>query len=308
MSCQKLSIALSTSMNYELLTQLFAVVAPVIVIGVLGYGWGKADQPLDTEQLSKIIFNFGTPCLVLSTLLESNISLDQLGWIVLLSLIVHAGIGLTGFLALKLFKLPVSAFLPAVMFPNGGNVGLPVCLFAFGDIGLALGIAYFVVTVLGQFTIGQAIVAGHTSLIQLLRTPIVWSIVLAVALIFTDTTLPIWISNTVGLLGQFVIPLMLFSLGVSLSRMKVSALGRSLGVACLRLGLGVAFGFLVAEGFRLEGTEYAIIVLQSAMPVAIVSYLFAEVYNNRPQEVAGVIVVSTLLSLVALPVLLGYLL
>lgn len=295
-------------MNFELMAQLFAVVAPVFLIGAIGYGWGKADQPLDTEALSQVIFNIGTPCLVLSTLLESSISLNQLGWIALLSLIVHFGVGVTGYLVLKLIKLPVTTFLPAVLFPNGGNVGLPICLFAFGEIGLALGIAFFVVTVLGQFTVGQAIAAGHASPTKLLRTPIVWSIILAVVLMYTDTTLPLWISNTVGLLGQLVIPLMLFSLGVSLSNMKVTALGRSIATASLRLILGVAFGFAVAEGFALEGTEYGVVVLQSAMPVAVVSYLFAEVYNNRPQEVAGVIVISTLLSLAALPVLLGYLL
>ena len=47
------------------------------------------------------------------------------------------------------------------------------------------------------------------------------------------------------------------------------------------------------------------LVIESAMPVAVYNYMFAARYNNRPEDVAGLVVVSTVLSLGALPLFLS---
>ena len=44
--------------------------------------------------------------------------------------------------------------------------------------------------------------------------------------------------------------------------------------------------------------------MQSAMPVAVSSYLFAQQYERKPEEVAGMVVVSTAVSFVTLPLIL----
>ena len=68
--------------------------------------------------------------------------------------------------------------------------------------------------------------------------------------------------------------------------------------------MGVAVGFAIAELFDLDGAARAIVIIQSAMPVAVSSYLFAEKFNRLPEEVAGMVVVSTAISFVTLPFLL----
>ena len=68
--------------------------------------------------------------------------------------------------------------------------------------------------------------------------------------------------------------------------------------------MGVAVGFAVAAVFNLDGAARAIVIIQSAMPVAVSSYLFAEKFNRKPEEVAGMVVVSTAVSFVTLPLLL----
>ena len=67
-------------------------------------------------------------------------------------------------------------------------------------------------------------------------------------------------------------------------------------------------GLAVAHLYRLDGTARAVLILQSAMPVAVFNYLFAARWNNQPDEVAGAVVASTLASIVTVPVLLGWLL
>ena len=68
--------------------------------------------------------------------------------------------------------------------------------------------------------------------------------------------------------------------------------------------MGVGVGFLIADAFGLEGAARAIVIIQSAMPVAVSSYLFAQQYKRKPEEVAGMVVVSTAASFVTLPLLL----
>ena len=289
----------------HLLGDLVAVIAPVLITVTVGFCWGKADLPFDTNQITRLITLVGTPCLVVSTLLKVSPSLDALGTVALISVISHTIIGLVGFILLKGARLPNKHYLPAMIFANNGNLGLPLCFFAFGESGLALAIAYFTVTALGQFTVGQAIAAGRGSTKQVFRTPLIWGVAVAVVLVATETHLPRWASNTVDLIGQFTIPLMLLALGVSLSRLQVSTLARSSTLAGLRIVGGLGLGLLLAVLFGLEGEERGVVLIQASMPVAIFNYLFAQFYGNRPEEIAGIVVISTAMSFIVLPFLLA---
>jgi predicted permease len=105
-----------------------------------------------------------------------------------------------------------------------GNMGLPICLFAFGEEGLALAIVLFTVNVIGHFTFGMGIARGRADLRGLARLPLVYAVVLGLLLVFADLRLPLWIGNTLNLLGGLTIPLMLLALGVmSVTWMSVVA-------------------------------------------------------------------------------------
>lgn len=295
-------------MTLDLLTELFAVIGPVFIIAAIGFYWGKSGRTFDTNQMTPIISLVGSPCLILSTLINANLSLSILAEIGLIAVVAISIFGIAGYIILRLFNLSYRTYLSGLMFTNGGNMGLPLCLFAFGEEGLALAIAYFSVTAIGQFTIGQTLASGHASITKLLKTPLVWAIIFAIILIATNTSLPRWANNTVTLLGQFTIPLMLLALGISLSRLQVKTLGRSAIMACLRIFGGLAVGVLLAHVFELEGIARGVVIIQAAMPVAVFNYLFAQLHDNKPEEVAGMIVLSTALSFVTLPFILAFIL
>ena len=105
-----------------------------------------------------------------------------------------------------------------------------------------------------------------------------------------------------------MVPLMLLSLGHSLASLRVGSLGKAMVFSLARLVGGFAIGWIVASAMGLEGALRGVVVIQSAMPSAVFNYMFAERYNNRPAEVAGVVVVSTLLSVLLLPLFLATLL
>lgn len=206
---------------------------------------------------------------------------------------------------LHLAGLPMRVYLPSLTFPNIGNAGLPVCLFAFGQQGMALAMVFFAVTSVGQFTLGPAIAAGKLDLGKLLRVPLLHAVAAAIAVKAVGWTVPLWMSNTLSLLSGLTIPLMLLSLGVALANLKAANMGRAVAMSALRLGLGAALGFATAAAFGLDGAAKGVVVIESSMPAAVFNYLFARMYDNRPDEVAGVILVSTIMSAVTMPLILA---
>jgi predicted permease len=292
----------------SLFADLTAILAPVFVTAGIGFAWIKSGRDLDTNQFTPIIVYVGSPCLVFSTLMGTGVALDDLGRIALVSALAHLGALILGLAVLTAMGWPRRAFLPSMMLPNTGNMGLPLCLFAFGAEGLALGIAYFTVSSLLQFTAGISIAAGGTTLKRALATPHLYAVGLAVLLLATETALPRWIANTTDLVGQFTIPLMLLFLGVSLARLTVQGFGRALTLSVLRIGGGLAVGLALVWAFGLTGVAAGVVLIQSSMPVAVFNYLFAQYYGNSPAEVAGLVVVSTTLSFATLPILLAVIL
>jgi hypothetical protein len=141
---------------------------------------------------------------------------------------------------------------------------------------------------------------------SLFASPVFYAALLAVVLILTQWKLPLWISNTVGILGDMSIPLMLISLGVSLARLQVKSLSRALLYSVLRLGIGFSVGCLLVSLFALDGLARGVVLIQFSMPAAVFNYLLADRYGQSPQEVAGFVIVSTLISFLTLPLLLWF--
>lgn len=288
----------------DVLQTLFSVIAPVFIIALLGYLWGRSGKTFDTPMVTLLVINIGVPCLIVSVLLKADLSgeaLTEMAGAAFVALSVNAVIA---FAFLKTLGWSQRAYLPGLVFGNTGNMGLPLCLFAFGDEGLALAIGYFVVFAVMQFTLGMGVASGRFSLREIVRNPVIIAVVVAVGLMVAGVTLPKWIDNTVNLLAGMTIPLMLLTLGVSLGRLHVKTLGRSAILAVVRLGVGFLVGFATAEALGMEGAARGVVILESTMPVAVFNYLFAVRYHSAPEQVAGMVVISTALSFATLPLLL----
>jgi predicted permease len=102
--------------------------------------------------------------------------------------------------------------------------------------------------------------------------------------------------------------LMLLALGNTLGELRVNRLPFAFGWGAARLVLGFVVALAVAELFGLEGVAKGVIVLQGTMPAAVFNYLFAARYNRAPDDVAGIVLVSTIISIVVLPFLVAYVL
>ena len=292
----------------SLFVQIASIIAPLFVIAGIGYAWGRSGKPFDPTLVGMLTLNFGVPALIFSTLTKLDVSPAEFGEIFGIFGIFLAANLIIGAILLKIFRLEIGAFLPALSFPNNGNMGLPLCLFAFGDVGLALGISVFVLMSTANVTIGFACASGKWSLISMLKTPFIWIIGAALIFMCTETAPPRWVANTAEIIGGMSIPLMLVALGVSLSRLEVSDFKKSFWLSFVRLFIGFGLGVLLAELFELQGVTRGVLILQCAMPTAVMNYLLAARFDREANGVAGIVVVSTFMALATLPFLMLFVL
>ena len=284
--------------------QLFDIIAPVLIIAGLGYGWARLGKPFDLATISGVVINIAVPALVISSLTKLTIDLDAFAIMAGAAAASMALFLAVGYVVLRVLKLSIHAFLPAIALGNSGNLGLPLCLFAFGEAGLAFGIAIFAVSSVVNMTVGQMISAGRFSPWVLFKTPVIYALVIAFASMGAGVPPPKFVASALETLSGIAVPAMLLALGVSLQRLQFGKMKASLVVALLRLGVGFAGGLLVAVLFGLEGAARGVLIIQSAMPAAVFNYLWAQVHGRDPAAVAGVVVLSTFIGFLLLPLVL----
>ena len=290
---------------YEILLN---IIAPVVVTAGIGFFWAKTGRAFHTETITTLVTNVGSPMLIFSTLVKLDMTLGAFLEFAVFAALSALSFCLIGFVILRICQLDIRNYLPGLMFPNTGNMGLPLCFFAFGEAGLALAIAVFTVFSTLQFTFGVWLSSGASSPAQLLRTPLLYGVVIGLGLKAFSLIPPLWVLNTTELIGSLTIPLMLFALGVSLASLSVNHIRLATGLSFLRLIMGFTIGYTLSTFFGLEGVERGVLILECSMPVAVFNYLFSLRYQRAHTHVAGMVVISTLLSFVTLPALLLYLL
>ena len=288
--------------------QIVEITAPVFILAAIGYGWARSGAPYDIPFVTRLAMMWGMPALIFSTLVRAEIDPAAFQEIALATLALYGTFALIYGVAFRVAGLKLRTFLPPTVINNSGNLGLPVALFAFGDYGLALAIVLFAVMVTLQFTIGIWYIAGPGKGWEAARQPMIWATLAGLACAWGDVTPPAFLDNAIALIGQLGIPLMLLTLGVSISQIRVSSVLRALVIAVLRYASAVGVAMAVGHFLGLSGVVLSVLILQAIMPAPVTNYLLALKYDAEPEEVAGLVVVSTALSLALIPVTLAFLL
>lgn len=291
------------------ISTIAAVIAPVFIIATVGVVWGRRGLPFDNTFVSLFILAVSSPCLVFTALTHTGASVGQLTQLGLAVAACIAGNTIFGFLIAAALKLPRTTYVPCFAFPNSGNLGFPVAMFAFGDGAIAFAAVFFTVCSLIQFSLGPALATGRVKLGELVRTPLLYAVVLSMVVVGFSITVPSWIANTSKLLGDCSIPLMLIALGVALARIPVSRrnMAKFVGLSLVRCAMGVVVAYGVCWVLDLEGIQRAVLIQQNSMPIAVFNYMWALRYDSDPESVAGMVVASTGLSLITVPVVLWFL-
>ena len=281
------------------------IVTPVFVLAAIGFVWVRLKYDYPVEFVTTLGMRIAVPCLVFSALERTELSPSSVTEMTLAALVAYGTLTIAVYGLVKVAGLKAKTYFAPLLFGNTGNLGLPLALFAFGDIGLGYAVVFFTVGIVWQFTFGLWIVAGGANPARVFKEPMVIAAIAGTVFLWLEIETPKVIGKTVGLLGQMAIPMMLITLGVAVANLTPGNVTRAVMLSATKVLLCAGTGFSVAWALGLGSVATGIVVLQISTPVAVTSYLLAEKYKAGGAEVASMVVVSTLMAVVSLPILLA---
>ena len=292
----------------ELYIKLFDVIFPVFFVIAVGYYLGKKDPNFDTKFITNFAGNIGTPAMIFYTITTTGVTLTIFIEYFIYALIIIGGFSLVGILFLFFLKRDVISELPPLILPNTGNMGVPICLFAYGTSGLGVASAIASVIILLHFTVGVLLAKKSFSLKILINNVPIYGIIVSVLFLYFEWDVPGFVENTTFLLTYTTIFLVLMSLGIALSRFRVISWSHASILGFVRVIIGPIIGFSLIKYLDLSGYPAGVLLIQSSMPSAVLTYLVGSMYSKRRvvDSVASVIVTSTLMSLITIPIVVFY--
>ena len=282
----------------DLLINLVDVLFPVFLTIGIGYWYGKKDPKFDTKFITTFSGNIGLPCIIFYSLTISNIDFHvylKFAYYIIIYVFLFSVIGI---IILKLLNKDIYRLLPPIILPNTGNMGIPICLFAYGDSGFAVATAITSIILVLHFTLNILLSSRKFSFKPLIECTPVYALIFTLFFVYYKIPVPIFLQNSTFLIGYSTIFLILMSLGVTLSRLKVVNFKDTLIYSLVRVIIGPLVGFAFVKYFNLEGVEAGVMFIQSAMPSAILTYLVSRIYSSKAiyNSVAATVALSTFLS------------
>ena len=292
----------------EIYLKLLDVLFPVFFIIGIGYYLGVKDPKFDTKFITNFAGNIGTPAMIFYTITTTGVTLDVFIEYFIYALVIIGGFSIFGLIFLFILKKDVISELPPLILPNTGNMGVPICLFAYGINGLGVASAIASVIILLHFTVGVLLAKKSFSLDILIKNVPIYGIIAAVLFLYFEWNVPGFVENTTFLLTYTTIFLVLMSLGIALSRFKVVSWTHASILGAVRVIIGPIIGFALIKYLGLTGFAAGVLLIQSAMPSAVLTYLVGSMYSPKKvvDSVASVIVTSTLMSLITVPIVVYY--
>lgn len=288
----------------ELMSRISGVIIPVFLIVAIGYGYARRHRP-DMSVFNRIALDVLAPVLVYSALAARNFQIQQHLPLLLGGSVLILGGGLLAWpLACALGAQP-RTLVPVVMFNNCGNMGLPLALLAFGSEHFGAAVALFSISNLLHFSVGARITSARARTRELLLSPLMLGTALGFISALTDVRPPEPILAGLKLLGDALLPMMLFALGVRLTSLTRAGLGLGLAGALARPMLGLIIGLPLAWGLGLEGAARGQLLLFAALPPAVMQFMLAERYQQEPDKVAAMIMLGNALAIVFVPLALA---
>ncbi|QKF73991.1 putative permease [Aliarcobacter faecis] len=290
-------------MVYKIIEILF----PVFVIVLIGIIYSKRVK-IDIDSINKINLDIFIPFLVFYSIATQLPHISHLGYFSLGAVIVVFGSGVLLYPFVKLMKIDINSFLPAMMFNNSINLGLPLALLSFGQEAMALFIALSLVQVIGQFTVAEMMYGGKIDLKAMLKNPVIIATIFGLFFNYFNISFPKTINISLELLSQIAIPLILFALGVRLSTVKFENIKIGILGAILCPLSGLIMAFLAIYIFNYSELQQKLLILFGLLPTAVLNAILAEKYKKDSAMVASIVAIGNLFTIIYLPIALYFLL
>jgi hypothetical protein len=290
--------------------RLLDILLPVFLWVSIGIGLrflllkiSESTDQLIRSSITRYVMNIATPMLILATFssitikFEDALAMIAAGFLYLIVSLVITIICL--FFLLENFR----SYWHPLVFGNIGNLGLSISFYTYGDIGLSYAISFFVVMVSAQFFLTPlAFLGAKQKKIKLITSvPVIPATLVGITMLAYGFSLDGPIFEVINIIGSTAIPLSLVSLGIAIVSLKVVANKKLIILSFVRIFVGLSASLVVIAVTSLGTIGNGILLLNGVMPTAIFCYLFALQYNNQPEEVAGIVLITTLIGIVFIP-------
>jgi malate permease and related proteins len=300
-------------------TTLSTVIA-IFLLLLAGYGARKlgALKSSDAVVVNSLIINLTMPAFIFVNTHEKTLTTSMIKAPILGVAVEMAVLGVA-YLFARLLRLdrPTSGALMLVStFGNTGFLGYPMVNAAFKGNGQAILTAVmfdsFAMAII-LYSVGVAVATSFagakfewSSLVRFLKTPLFPATIVSLAL--RKVWVPPLIVESLAYLGAATVPLAMISIGLSLSTGSVKNYPLPLAVASvLKMGLMPVLMALTLPLIGVHGLVYKVCVLESVVPSAVMTGVLSARYKANGEFAAAAVFVTTLLSVVVIPIVLHWL-
>lgn len=291
------------------MTAAIPAVLSVWLIILIGFIANKT-LTLERQTITQLTVYILTPALILDSLYRTTLSFGNTAGLVLGFAITSLLLYLLVWGMSQILKLSSSvqrSLVATTLFANNANMGFPVVAFALGSAGLERAVVYMIAASIVMFGFGPALLKGSgiaTGISLTLRLPLLWAIVGGLSLRLFALKLPLKFDESIQLLGKAAIPVALIILGMQLAKTRFQIGIQEALAAMMRLLVAPLIAYLVGRTLSLEGLDLQVLVLQSAMPTAVNTFVLVTEFGGDAAWVARTVMISTLMSFVTLPLVL----
>jgi len=287
---------------------IIQAILPVLVTAIIGYLLVKYKK-YDFGLLNNLLIYIAIPALVLTSLLDQPIVLNEALRIWGAVLIITLGSALSAYLIFRAIKKKHSGLYLPIMFMNTINLPLPLALLFFGNEGLQIAVLFSVPSTILMFTIGLYIGAKKPlkeGLKEVLKLPLLYAVIIGLILNFANIQVSAYILEPIRFVSKMAIPMALLILGGTLATIKLKSISTVILASLIRFGAGFGLGLLAIKLLDLTGLHAAIVLLVSVMPAAVFSAVIADKYKNEESLVSSVVLLTTVLAIIIIPLILSY--
>jgi predicted permease len=290
--------------------QIVNIIGPTFFVILVGYLFGRLTKA-NMATLIDVSVYVAVPALAFHSMTTGDIVISEAAKLWAASLIIMVGTLAAALLLFAVLRQKHSGLYLPIVFNNSINIPLPIIFLTFGAAGAAQAILMYIPQGLILNSLGVYVASGEkdlrAGLRTMLRTPLIYAAIIGLLLNLLDVPIPQVVQDSVNLLGQAGVPLMLLILGVSIGRFRISRIGLTATAGLLRVGGGFAVGLLAVWLMALAGVSRSVVLFESAMPAAVFVSVLAVKYKNEEEMVSSVVLLTTLMAIPVIPALLYFL-
>ena len=294
------------------MTVFIQVVLPVLLVFGAGYLLQKLAK-LDLKSVSTVALYIMLPCLVFKTFYNADLNGEYVMMLVFSALLLVSILVINKVVAkIKGYDASMeSGLILSTAFMNSGNYGAPIILFAFGEAGFVYSVSFLVLQAIimnffGVYYAARGKSGLRMAIVSVLKMPPTYAVIVALIMNLGSIKMPGNLMSSVDLLANASIPMVMVVLGMQLAGISIKNMDWSKAsyASVVRLIASPAIAFVLTLLLPMSDLMASVLIVSAAMPSAATTTIYAVQFDSKPELVSSITLMTTLLSVITIPLLL----